>query len=1416
MSGELLGHPDEDQYFYNSQYGSDRDGMAPNRLLMSYQSSQAQSDFQNTTHHIQPVNTNAFNTNAQFLVPAPHSAPHSFHQQVPTVAHDSFSTPLALPGLLNAMSAQRSDAEPRATPENLIATVPPNGVDEGIGRVGSELEEGELSEGSQRNSPLTHAPSRPPSAQQPSLKANDTIHRETPRNCLSDTTSSMAPYSDGSWHTATKGNRSIALGAESMRNGQPHQPGSHIVHPTANGHAKSDYARPTHTQLKQSRQKKSFKVIKGGARRAVKQLQSHHIGYLQLLEEHIDSDLLKKLFTELNMKIPEKTEIGAFPTNVVSESHSTEQGLTFDPKQTLSARNTNEPAFLANDVEIGQDSPLRASLPRDQQGVDAIKAVGTLSSKVPHEIREGRSDHGNGLNTGLGTLPQLTKAKNILEYAGKHSHDETATNPSAVNGNKPPFTQATPQAPPQPSAPTATSKPPAPKAAAKPIDRKDYVARLLAAKAGKALPAARASKPPPDLAPQNVGQKISAGVNDQAYKTDQAASLQTSKDHASNEASASYKLATDGAPPKPATDEAKKRAQTELARRKIEELKKRSEALKKAPSSANEEPASSATPQPSSIERPIQAHSVGVAPASTGSPLPQNTPQHTLFPRQSTTFALPGLFMSSQQSQPDRVSGPVRVRPSSDRSQRISESQSVAVNVADNDDVAHQAIPIGETSVPSTQENKVPVEGPKAEAEIPRVVSNPRKRPTAADFIESVPAKPKRVHTSKEADNSVVFDISDDEVDESIHDPSEMQLNGDQNAKPSYVLELSDSRTGTTEQANFRQHPALSDPHGKLDQVKSTPTMLLQGSLTPFKQNESAGLRAREEEIARMHRRIAEIEERRKAKQAASPAPMPETPGQTTPSVKPDESHITTSSMPGVARRFSEPAKHIKEGEHIPEELQMSDPSLQKDVAAQQQPAQDIGRLEAAQSRTSTVRSGEHQHRQRRKAEIESRIPSMSAALEGYMSRLQNLQKEEAELQARMQKEIDDKRALEEELDRIMQAATSLAEDSGQESNVARRLQATGEVQGAGLQADGETKNNLSGYPLLDPSLSQQAPQHPELAPVDSGAKEIHEALQSEGLTLQSELAHEPLTPETAPSSAALTNQSFVSGELAEGVMDISGSEDGDSVTGDTPTSNTNVAPPTTESDREDLYEPPPSFGPINSTTPADPETQYLDRKETPQRVTLQQKPPTPLGERSRTIDVQEMIEDAGTIALPSPSEHAPSDMDMDDSDDYEPPEHMTSVDADPLTNNAAITPSQSPFSPPDANQVAEVETTSADRLSVEKEQVVNDLAKAESYDPEKASPALHDTFQVLPQMQNHEHFSPYESPLKRFHAYRYHPDFVSRVGGGYRSLTYSHKIDATKPICPYEVGGRCNDASCENQHFKSMNLSGAFGEQAA
>ncbi|KAJ5191287.1 uncharacterized protein N7498_010272 [Penicillium cinerascens] len=69
--------------------------------------------------------------------------------------------------------------------------------------------------------------------------------------------------------------------------------------------------------------------------------------------------------------------------------------------------------------------------------------------------------------------------------------------------------------------------------------------------------------------------------------------------------------------------------------------------------------------------------------------------------------------------------------------------------------------------------------------------------------------------------------------------------------------------------------------------------------------------------------------------------------------------------------------------------------------------------------------------------------------------------------------------------------------------------------------------------------------------------------------------------------------------------------------------------------------------------------------------------------------------------------------------------------------------------------------------------------------------------------------FSPYVSPLRAFKAYRYHPTYAQDVSDGYRSLTYSHDIDTMKYFCPYEVaGGVCNDRCCDFQHFRDINLS--------
>ena len=81
------------------------------------------------------------------------------------------------------------------------------------------------------------------------------------------------------------------------------------------------------------------------------------------------------------------------------------------------------------------------------------------------------------------------------------------------------------------------------------------------------------------------------------------------------------------------------------------------------------------------------------------------------------------------------------------------------------------------------------------------------------------------------------------------------------------------------------------------------------------------------------------------------------------------------------------------------------------------------------------------------------------------------------------------------------------------------------------------------------------------------------------------------------------------------------------------------------------------------------------------------------------------------------------------------------------------------------------------------------------------------DTCKVIPNV-----FIEYESPLRQFRSYRYHPQYLKMVEGGWRSLTFSNRIDPDKLFCVYEIsGGKCNDTSCDKQHFRQIALSGAY-----
>ncbi|USP77719.1 hypothetical protein yc1106_04993 [Curvularia clavata] len=70
--------------------------------------------------------------------------------------------------------------------------------------------------------------------------------------------------------------------------------------------------------------------------------------------------------------------------------------------------------------------------------------------------------------------------------------------------------------------------------------------------------------------------------------------------------------------------------------------------------------------------------------------------------------------------------------------------------------------------------------------------------------------------------------------------------------------------------------------------------------------------------------------------------------------------------------------------------------------------------------------------------------------------------------------------------------------------------------------------------------------------------------------------------------------------------------------------------------------------------------------------------------------------------------------------------------------------------------------------------------------------------------------FKPYESPLRMFKSYRYHPNYLQDVPGGFLSTTFSHQIDPDTPFCQTEVeGGTCTYPECPAQHFRDAIITG-------
>ncbi|KAL8763737.1 MAG: hypothetical protein Q9184_000529 [Pyrenodesmia sp. 2 TL-2023] len=1343
MASDLLDHQDEDQYFYASQYDQQRGGMNFSGAFMSDHPLQTHNDIANSLQNIHSADKAALNTNAQSFISTAHGgrepqSPHSqdilhqsFHQPVPTTAHGSSLKSLALPGLLNVIASPKSVSDQKAVNKSPINAVVANGVrGERVEQVGSDLEEGELSEGTHPDLPSARAPSTPRSAEQSSLKANGTVTVDSASNRASDSPY-MAPYSNRSIPRATEAYRQHASGADCSVDRQSHQAESRKVHSMTSDDAKPNLARRTQASSIQRQRSESSKVAKAGARRAVKQLQPHNIGYLQLLRERIDAELLKKLFGELNVKIPDLTQIAALPTSMETQSTSShtspKRNLGSVPKESFAFSTTNKPV-----------PSLTNRLPTQQRLTHNNKSV---IKRVSHTVRDIQPNLDKTLTTRSDKLGQDRDPMTIdtgtnQGRATSHSLGMAASSP-AVNGDEPASAQTTVQEQVKPPVITTTSKPSAPRVVSKPVDRKDYVARLLAAKAGKGAAAANATKPSAEPVSQNVGRDRVLDTCSQTSQVSDTDPVRKPGNNESNEIHRSSEVPASTAHQKIAAAEAKKRAQTELARRKIEELRQQSEARKKVSSAADAVTIVTSIKQPSPPGQSTQAPPVSVTQSLAASPIGQNTRRYSYFPLQNTTFALPGLFMSGQQLDPDQPSDAASAAPISGRSEQTSEPQHVAPELANTDGGLDQTVPRVEDSTPSVQEDKVIAEAPIVEATTSEADRRFHKRSTSVDFIDAVPAKSRRLNALG-GDNSVVFDITDDEADESVRDASGMQLDGDHSGSPNHTRDLQISHPGNTGHAVFRQHPALSDPYAKLDPSRSTPTSV-RASQTPTKHKESGGLRSNEEEIARMKRRIAEMEERRKSKQAASPAQMPAMLVQFNPSVKPAESPAMASSSPIRSRRLSQPASPLQRSGRTLEGAQTTEPTLRPGGPAEQR-VEDIEQVHVAQPLAPTVDSSANDLLDQQKStrrDIESAQSLMSAAAEKYMAKLQKMQKERAEMQAQLQKKIDDERAVQEEFDRLLQASMTDMNEPKDEDDETKSSHMAGR---AGRVQDSDT------------GVSHQVQQEKQHLPAESLNEPLSDIAygrpRNDDSTIKHTVAPEPSTPDSSMSVEVPTEKSLVGGEFAEDVMDISGSESEDHDEGEatatrySPGHEKSAGRPAADSDSEEIYEPPQSFGPVEEKTmvSADSGQYHPEDSESLQRFSDGPEPETPPANISGTIKLQDGVADEASIVFPpGASERAPSPIDMSDSDDYEPPEPMSSVEDEPLINDAASPISQSSFPPPDAEQLVEVDITSPDQLSVKQEQIANDVVEAGLCTSQEMPRCLPD---------RGGHFTPYENDL--------------------------------------------------------------------
>ena len=310
--------------------------------------------------------------------------------------------------------------------------------------------------------------------------------------------------------------------------------------------------------------------------------------------------------------------------------------------------------------------------------------------------------------------------------------------------------------------------------------------------------------------------------------------------------------------------EAKRKAQTDLARQKIEALKRRETSQQE-----------SQTPKSHEGDHQNQGSLAGTQQASsfTG---PATVPPSLVPSRQGSyfspvtqkpPFSIPGLFMTSDASQsiPQPIAGQaVETARQRDVYSVLGPEPPYSISDGSGEQVissiTSQALPIP-SRITDTGASNAPTINPTPPA-------TSRKRQKAADFIDSPSTRVKRPLGQQE-DSSVIIDISEDDLS-NVSDDDDLNMEKTEHLLGPYK-KSNNGQIGSGKQKFIGDLPPLSDlPSRKKSMVMTPPA-----PQTPGQTKDPKQLKSKEMEIELMRRKIAELEQRNQAKRNTSRAQSP-------------------------------------------------------------------------------------------------------------------------------------------------------------------------------------------------------------------------------------------------------------------------------------------------------------------------------------------------------------------------------------------------------------------------------------------------------------------------------------------------------------------------------------------------------------